>query len=68
MNYLAIIFWILLFIVFYGYVGYGLVIWFINRMKKNKISGKKEKYTPTVTLLIAAYNELPYLKIPHQMN
>lgn len=62
MNYLAIIFWILLFIVFYGYVGYGLVIWFINRMKKNKISGKKEKYTPTVTLLIAAYNELPYLK------
>ncbi len=62
MNYLLFTFWFLFGLTCYGYVGYGLLIWLINRINRKK----KREYTtqkqPTVSLVIAAYNELPYLK------
>jgi cellulose synthase/poly-beta-1,6-N-acetylglucosamine synthase-like glycosyltransferase len=60
---LKIIFWVCLALVAYTYVGYGLVLWLLLRMKRLFV--KKEQpqelpaddELPTVTLMICAYNE-----------
>lgn len=60
-----VIFWLLLFIVFYSYVGYGIVLYLIIRLRRLTGSGKKANndpgYEPEVTLLIAAYNEKDFV-------
>ena len=63
MTALKIIFWVCLALVAYTYVGYGLVLWLLLRMKRLFV--KKEQpqelpaddELPTVTLMICAYNE-----------
>lgn len=63
MNLFAIIFWISLAVLFYSYIGYGVVVFFILKMKK--FIRKKNQdgdftntdFEPEVTLLVAAYNE-----------
>lgn len=60
MNVLEIYFWIALIIVFYTYLGYGIVIFFLVKIKEflsAKVKSKGEESLPEVTLLIAAYNE-----------
>jgi biofilm PGA synthesis N-glycosyltransferase PgaC len=60
MKSMEILFALLLFIVFYSYIGYGIVLYVLVRAKKivSKKSQKiSEGYLPSVTLLIAAYNE-----------
>jgi cellulose synthase/poly-beta-1,6-N-acetylglucosamine synthase-like glycosyltransferase len=62
---LKVTFWILLFIVFYAYIGYGILLFFLIRIKR-LFRGSKEKdidpiYEPEVTLFIAAYNERDYV-------
>lgn len=57
---MQIIFWISLFIIIYTYVGYGIVLFFIIKLlrvfrKKKKLDPNYE--LPTVTLIVAAYNE-----------
>lgn len=55
-----IIFWFFLIAVAYTYIGYGILISSLNLIKYlTKKKGKNEKsvYQPSVTLLIAAYNE-----------
>jgi len=65
MKILEIIFWIAVFIIFYAYIGYGILLFIIIRIKR--IAGKKsvsvanEGYEPEVTLLVAAYNEKDYV-------
>lgn len=59
MKILEIIFWILLGITFYAYIGYGIVIWLMVKIKlffqaKPKFNAA---FQPEVTLLVAAYNE-----------
>ena len=61
---LKIIFWILLFIVFYAYIGYGILLFIMVRFKR--LSGRKSVnteagYEPEVTLFIAAYNEKDFV-------
>jgi cellulose synthase/poly-beta-1,6-N-acetylglucosamine synthase-like glycosyltransferase len=61
MKTLEITFWILLGIVFYTYLGYGIVLFVLLRIKR-LFKKKKEVFLtddelPEVTLLIAAYNE-----------
>lgn len=59
MKTLDILFLILLFTVFYSYVGYGMVLYVLVKLKK-VIYKNKNSYDvsyPSVTLLIAAYNE-----------
>lgn len=54
------IFYILIFIVFYTYLGYGILIWLLVKVKELFYPyNKKVTMTelPDVTLLIAAYNE-----------
>lgn len=60
---LKILFWVCLLIVFYTYIGYGILLYIIIRFKrlfkgkplKTAIPGDDE--LPTMTLLICAYNE-----------
>jgi biofilm PGA synthesis N-glycosyltransferase PgaC len=60
-----IIFWISLFLIFYSYVGYGILVWFIVRIKRLlKPAGPKQAPadpTPAVALVIAAYNEEDFI-------
>lgn len=61
MSLLELIFWISLFIVFYTYLGYGIILYLIVLVKECLIKHKSDiaivdKY-PDVTLLIPAYNE-----------
>lgn len=56
-----IIFWTSLFIIFYTYVGYGIVLYLLVKIR-NAIKGKRKIQTsldnlPSLTLIIAAYNE-----------
>ena len=57
---IEVIFWILAGIVFYTYIGYGLILWVLVRIKEIFYPSPKPeegKVFPAVTLLIAAYNE-----------
>lgn len=62
---MKIAFWISLFIIFYTYVGYGILLFLLVRIKRLVVPPKKivsnKNFTPTVTLLIAAYNEESYI-------
>ena len=60
---LKVIFWICLFLVFYTYLGYGILLWVLVRVKR-LLKGKatkpqlpSEEERPEVTLMICAYNE-----------
>ena len=59
---MIIAFWISLFIIFYTYLGYGLIVYFILIIRRTFIGSHvkllyKTEYLPTCTLVIAAYNE-----------
>lgn len=62
---LQILFWILLFIIFYAYAGYGILLFFLVRIKR--LFGNKKKSAdfpesePDVTLFIAAFNEKDFV-------
>ncbi len=62
---LKLLFFISLFIIFYSYVGYGIVIWLLVKIK-NAVNGKKDipvaDFHPPVTLIIAAYNEADFIE------
>ena len=66
MNTLEIIFWILFGIIVYTYIGYGIVLFFMIRIKrlfkKKKTVILSDNELPDVTVLIAAYNEQDYVK------
>ena len=57
-------FWICAFLVFYTYLGYGMLLWLLVRMKRI-VRGKVERRTlptddaelPEVTFMVCAYNE-----------
>lgn len=57
---MIIIFWISLFLIIYTFVGYGFVLYFLIKLKRiftHRQAFFAEADLPTVTLLIAAYNE-----------
>ncbi len=63
MTTLKIIFWIGIFLVFYTYIGYGLLLWVLVQLKR-MVRGRAAKAVlpaddalPDVTLMICAYNE-----------
>lgn len=66
MEILKISFWVLLFIIVYTYIGYGILLFIIIKIRRFFKIGKKESinatYEPEVTLFIAAYNEKDYVK------
>jgi len=63
---LEAVFWLLAGILFYTYLGYGMLVIFLGRMK-NLLTGKKficlsGSWEPPVTLLIPAFNEKEWLR------
>jgi len=64
MTFLIIIFWIFLFIIFYTYLGYGILLFFLIKIKKlfsSKISNEKPDPDPEVTIFVTAYNEIDFV-------
>lgn len=61
---LKIAFWICVFLVFYTYLGYGMLLWLLVRLKRI-VRGKAERTAlpsddaelPEVTFMVCAYNE-----------
>jgi cellulose synthase/poly-beta-1,6-N-acetylglucosamine synthase-like glycosyltransferase len=61
---LKICFWLCLFIVFYSYLGYGMLLWVLIKVRR-LLKGKPvepqlpsdDSQLPTMTLMICAYNE-----------
>jgi poly-beta-1,6-N-acetyl-D-glucosamine synthase len=64
---LKIIFWFSLFIVFYSYIGYGILLWVLVKIK-HLFQSKQQKeidptdFEPPVTLVISAFNEEPFIE------
>ena len=60
MHIYILIFWVSFFIVFYTYIGYGILLFFLVKIKECFVNEKRTEsilHYPEVTLLIAAYNE-----------
>ena len=74
MELLKLLFWILLFVVFYTYIGYGIILYLLVRIKrcftKSKAVDNEVTDFPEVTLMIPAYNERDYVekKMRNTMN
>ena len=66
MKVLEILFWIVLGVAFYTYIGYGILLYLIIKVRRIFGVGKEkvldETYEPDVTLFIAAYNEKDYVE------
>ncbi|MFT5250562.1 MAG: cellulose synthase/poly-beta-1,6-N-acetylglucosamine synthase-like glycosyltransferase, partial [bacterium] len=66
MDILKIIFWVLLSVIGYTYIGYGILLYVIIKIRRAFNIGKKVEidpsYEPSVTLFIAAYNEKDYIE------
>lgn len=59
------IFWISLFIIFYTYVGYGIVLYILVKLKSffvKPVQRVDGSFTPSLTLVVAAYNEEPVIE------
>ena len=65
MTILMIAFWILIFVVFYAYIGYGIFLYFLVLIKRitglSRKKGFEPDFEPDVTLFIAAYNEKDFV-------
>jgi len=66
MIFYAILFWFSLFIIAYSYVGYGILLFFLVKLKKllRKFPNPSATtYEPNVSLVVAAYNEEEFIHI-----
>jgi cellulose synthase/poly-beta-1,6-N-acetylglucosamine synthase-like glycosyltransferase len=65
MKTLEILFWVFLFIIFYSYLGYGILLFAIIKLRRILGLSKKDNdikdFEPEVTLFVAAYNEKDYV-------
>ncbi|WP_136467640.1 glycosyltransferase family 2 protein [Flagellimonas onchidii] len=65
MEVLKVIFWISLFIIFYSYLGYGILLFLIIKVRRLLGLAKpfqgNEDYEPEVTLFVTAFNEKDFL-------
>lgn len=64
---LKIIFWFSFFIVFYSYLGYGILLFFLVRIKrlfkpKADVLPRADIFEPDITLVIAAFNEEGFIE------
>jgi len=57
---MKILFWSLIFLVFFTYIGYGLLLYLlltIKRIFEKETDPFSDGYVPDVTFVVAAYNE-----------
>lgn len=65
MSILSVIFWLSVFIVCYSYIGYGVLLYLVIRVKRllqGKPADKPAAFVPDVTFLVAAYNEEDFIE------
>src|SRR5580765_1859092 len=65
MTAIKIIFWISLFIIGYSYIGYGILLFILVRIKRMFVKPPvltKATYEPLVSLVVAAYNEEDFIE------
>lgn len=61
---LKLLFWMLIFIIFYAYIGYGILLYVLVVLKRVLVKKAHPlvDYEPEVTLFVAAYNEKDYVE------
>ncbi len=59
---IKILFWLALAVVIYTYVGYGLLIWVVNKIRAKRPAPVPPGFLPSVALVVAAYNEADYME------
>jgi biofilm PGA synthesis N-glycosyltransferase PgaC len=67
MTALKIIFWFSLFIIFYSYIGYGILLYVLVKIKKiftrSKLKTQREDlFEPEISLIVSAYNEEDFIE------
>src|ERR1700688_1602771 len=67
MTVLKIFFWFSLFIVFYSYIGYGILLFFLVQIKKIFVVNKtkntgSEQFEPEISLIVSSYNEKDFIE------
>lgn len=64
MIFFKILFWASLAIVFYSYVGYGMLLWALVKIKNifQKAKSVPAGFEPPVTLVVAAFNEADFIE------
>jgi biofilm PGA synthesis N-glycosyltransferase PgaC len=67
---MKLLFWISLFIVFYTFLGYGIILYFLIRIRR-MVKGRRvypglDQDFPTLTLVVAAYNEESLMEVKIQ--
>jgi poly-beta-1,6-N-acetyl-D-glucosamine synthase len=66
MTFLKLLFWISLFLVFYTYLGYGILVYFIVKIRSLFFRRPKqslEPFQPHIALIISAYNEEDFIEV-----
>ncbi len=60
-----LVFWALIFVVFYAYLGYGILLWVLVKIKRlfsnNPPYSTLDSQLPGVVFIVAAYNEEDYI-------
>ena len=62
---LKILFYVFLFIIFYAYLGYGILLYFLVRWKRSlgkKKNAVDDPYEPEITLFVTAFNENDFVE------
>lgn len=67
MTTVKIIFWLSLFIVFYSYIGYGILLYFLVKIKrwflgKSHNTNSSPVFEPSITLVVSAFNEEDFIE------
>jgi poly-beta-1,6-N-acetyl-D-glucosamine synthase len=66
MTILIVAFWVSLIIIFYSYIGYGMLLWVLVQIKrlfrKRSVLPLPTDSLPPVALVVAAYNEEDYIR------
>jgi len=66
MTLISVIFWCSLFLVCYSYIGYGILLYIVIRLRRYFVgprqTDERTPFTPEVTLMVAAYNEEAFIR------
>ena len=59
MNWIALFFWISIFVIFYAFLGYGILLYILVKLKQlfAKKQGIPADFEPNITLIIPCFNE-----------